>query len=318
MRYKIILSIALLFGIVAVIASQFATPCIIGADGYLHIRMAQFLRQLGPQYNFHWARYSTFAQNFADKDFLYHAFLIPFSFLRDIFLGAKLAACLAALFLYLVFFWALRRYCRSGLIPAFLILFCLSPGFLRGIGEPRPLTFVLALTILFTHCLIVKNLSGLFVVTIIYSLTHVSSPYLLLFALLAEAVRFAAEEEFAWRSVLCVGLGLLVGLFVHPSFPHNLRVFWINGVMVPVFSLKWGMELGAEFFPESTREVALGYPAMLAAVLVMLALSAAAARRGCLRASGWRWPVSSLPFPFSPGAICCTPIRWSYWPRRRI
>ena len=46
---------------------QFATPHILGPDGYLHIRMAELLRTLGPGYSFHWARFSTFADHFSDR-----------------------------------------------------------------------------------------------------------------------------------------------------------------------------------------------------------------------------------------------------------
>ena len=93
MRYKIILSAALLIGLSVIVACQFSIPTIFGADGYLHIRLAEIIKDHGPIKDFHWARYSIFATRFSDKDFLYHVLLIPFTFFGDIFFGAKVAAC---------------------------------------------------------------------------------------------------------------------------------------------------------------------------------------------------------------------------------
>jgi hypothetical protein len=273
MRYKIIVVLALLAGVAVIIGAQFCMPAIIGADGYLHIRMSQFDRLYGVHYKFHWARFSTFTAHFADKDFLYHILLIPFTLLPDIFFGAKLAACLFVILLFLLFFWVLRKYALRPLVPVFLALFFLSANFLRGIAEPRPMVLVLALTLLFVHFLVGKKQWGLFLVTVAYTLTHVSGPYLLFFALLAEAVRLASEGEFSGKSLRAVGAGLLLGILLHPNFPNNLIVFFLNGIIVPIYALKWGLELGAEFFPIDTREYVLNYPVVFFGLLAILVLS---------------------------------------------
>ena len=197
MRYKVFLGSILFLGIVVIILAQFSIPTIFGADGYLHIRMANFLRQYGPHYNFHWARYSVFAQHFADKDFLYHVLLVPFTFLSDIFWGAKLSACLFTAMFYLGFWLVLRRYCsQKKLIPFFLLAFFCSAPFLVAITQARNMVIVLALTLFYIDALVRKKPRVLFALAAVYALTHVSSPYLLLYALLAEGVRFLNEREF--------------------------------------------------------------------------------------------------------------------------
>ncbi|MGE5197542.1 MAG: hypothetical protein ACM3IL_03450, partial [Deltaproteobacteria bacterium] len=273
MRYKIFLSLTLLFGITVIILAQFSIPTLFGADGYLHIRMAESLREYGPHYNFHWARYSVFAQHFADKDFLYHLLLIPFTFFSNIFQGAKVAAALFAVILYLIFWLMLERHCsQKALIPFFLAAFLCSAPFLQALSQPRNMVVVLGLTLLFVDALIKKNQWALFGIAVAYALTHVSSPYLILFVLLGEGVRFINEREFSWKTLCVVTSGVAAGFLIHPGFPNNILVFYLNGILVPIFALKWGLELGAEFFPVDTRDFALGYPFILIGVLVLIAL----------------------------------------------
>lgn len=271
MRYKGLLILLILLGIAVIILTQFSIPTIFEADGYLHIRMAKFIREYGLKYDFHWARYSTFAKNFADKDFLFHLLLIPFTFLPDMFFGAKVAATLFAIFLFLVFFLLLRKYSQKPLIPLFLVLFFCSPAFLQVLSRPRPMIFIIGLTLFFVHFLINKNQWGLFVVTIIYTLSHVSAPFLLVFALLGEGARYISEKEFVGRSLRTVALALALGFLVHPNFPNNFLVFYLNGILVPIYALKWGLELGAEFFPLSMRDFVLDYPFILIGLILLIA-----------------------------------------------
>jgi len=280
MRYPIILVLVLVLGITAIVSAQFSIPTLFGADGYLHMRMAQFIREKGLRYNFHWARYSTFAKNFADKDLLFHILLIPFTFLPNMILAAKISACILAIFLFLVFLWTLKRYCLTPMLaPAFLVMFLSSAPYLQAISQPRNMVLVIALTLLFIHFLIQKNQWALFIITILYTLSHVSSPYLLVFAGLCEWARFVNERQFAWRCLRTVALGLVLGFLIHPNFPNNLLAFYLNGILVPIFALKWGLELGAEFFPLNTRDFVLDYPFIIMGVLLLIALGISQKRK---------------------------------------
>lgn len=274
MRYKIILASTLLLGIAVIIYAQFCVPVLLDADGYLHIRMAKFIQEHGLRYDFHWARYSVFAKNFADKDFLYHLLLIPFALLPNIFLGAKISACVFAAFLYLAFFLMLRRYSHKALVPVFLIALLSSAPFLHTLCRPRNMVLAIALCLLFIHLLIEKKHWALFIITVIYALSHISSPFLFIFSLVCESIRFISRKEFAWKNIAAVLLGLLTGFLIHPNFPNNFLIFYLNGILVPIFALKWGLELGAEFFPLDTREFVLGYPFIIIALFLLIALGA--------------------------------------------
>lgn len=138
---------------------------------------------------------------------------------------------------------------------------------------------IIALTLLFTHFLIKRNWRALFLITIVYSLTHITGPFLLFFALLCEAVRCIDEKKPEIKTILAVAAGAAVGILIHPHFPDNLFMFYLNAVLTPIYGLKWGLELGAELFPISTRDFALEYPFILAGVMAVLALSAGSGNR---------------------------------------
>lgn len=276
---KALLIAVLLAGIALIAIVQFSVPTLFGADGYLHIRMASFIREFGVNYHFHWARFSVFFDRFSDKDFLYHVTMIPFTFFKDIFFGAKVAAVCWAVVLFLVFFLILRKYSLPALVPWTLVTFFLSSGFLQAISRPRPMVVMILLTILFVHSSIRRARWELFFISLVYSLTHVSSPLLLVFILMAESVRRVSDGIFDVRTIGAVTLGVIAGFLLHPNFPNNFLVFYLNGILVPLFALKWGLELGAEFFPLTTREFILEYPW----IFIVLGLCAIAALSNQMR-----------------------------------
>jgi len=268
--YKISALTVLLLGIASIIIVQFWTPTLFGADGYLHIRMAEFIKDHGLKYDFHWARYSTFTANFADKDLLYHVLLIPFvKFSADIFFGAKLSAIFFSSIFLVVFFIMLKRYTIKPLVPLFLLALLLSDRFFYLFCWPRQIIIVIALTILGIHFLIEEKYPQVFCLTFIYCLIHVSGPYMFLYAILTEAVRFLNSRKINFKSLGITALAIAAAYLIHPNFPNNILVFYLNSIMVPVYALKWGLELGAEFFPISTREYLLSYPFLILCVILL-------------------------------------------------
>lgn len=274
--YKILTILILITGISVIFFIQFMTPALYDADGYLHIRMAEFLKDLGPYYNFHWARFSTFNGNFADKDFLYHVLLIPFTFFKNIFFGVKIAAFIFTSLLFLGFYLALKRYSNKFILPFFLMAFFFSGLFLETISSPRPLTIVVLITLISIYLIIEKRYTWLFFTALFYSLIHVTSPLIICYASFIEIVRFFDKKEFYPKTILFAFLGVSAGFLIHPNFPNNFLVFYLNSVLVPIYTIKTGvLELGAEFFPLNTREYLLEYPVVIigAISIIYMAIS---------------------------------------------
>ena len=261
----------LLLGICAVFFVQFLTPTLYGADGYLHIRMAEFLRDLGPRYDFHWARYSTFSENFSDKDLLYHLFLIPFTYFKDIFFGAKVAAAIFAALLFFVFYLTLKRYSNRTILPFFLLAFFFSDMFLQAISRPRPIAVVILITLLSIHLIIRKKYLWIFLIALIYGLSHITSPLLIIYAVIIESVRYMEKREFHIKTILVALSGILLGFIIHPNLPNNFLVFYLNSILVPIYTITTGvLELGAEFFPLNTREYLLSYPMVIIGIILLI------------------------------------------------
>ena len=268
--YNISTIAVLLFGIASIIIVQFWTPTLFGADGYLHIRMAEFIKNHGLKYDFHWAHYSTFAKNFADKDLLYHILLIPFvKFSPNIFFGAKLSAIFFSAIFLIFFCIMLRRYTLKPLVPLFLLALLMSDRFFYLFCWPRQMIIVIALTILGIHFLIEKKYLPVFFITFIYCLTHVSGPYMFLYAALTELTRFLNCRKFNLKSLWVTALAIIIAYLLHPNFPNNILVFYLNSIIVPIYSMKWGLELGAEFFPISTRDYLFSYPFLVLSIVLI-------------------------------------------------
>jgi len=128
---------------------------------------------------------------------------------------------------------------------------------------------VIALTILGVHFLIEKKYRPVFIITFIYCLIHVSGPYMFLYAALVELVRYFSSRRFSFKSLWVTALAIAIAYLVHPNFPNNILVFYLNSIMVPIYSMKWGLELGAEFFPISTREYLLSYPFLVLSIILI-------------------------------------------------
>lgn len=260
----------LILGIGAIFGVQFLIPTLYDADSYLHIRMAEFLREMGPHYDFHWARFSVFAEHFSDKDFLFHVFLIPFTFFNDIFFGAKFAAVIFAGLLFLAFYRVLRNYSDKALLPFFLLSFFLPSYFLFVISLTRPIAIVILFTILSLHFLIKKRSLPVFFLALLCSLTHVTGPLMIFYALVVETVRYGDKKEFYSKSVLAAFLGVLAGFLIHPNFPNNFYISYLNGVLVPIYVITGEISENAwELLSYTPIEYLLRFPLVVIGVILI-------------------------------------------------
>ena len=240
---------------------QFLTSTIFGADGYLHIRMAEFLKQFGPNYNFQWTQFSIFLDNFSDKDLLYHFLLIPFTWCKNIFMGAKVST----VFFFTIFmsasYFVLKKLGDKKLTWFYLLILVSPSMFVFELLRPRPFALLFTLTILALYAIIERRRKTLLVIGALYAFAHISSPYLILYVVLAELLRFFTGEKFDYKMVLYSVVGVVLGLVINPYFPANLQNLYLVNIIVPFYASKTGvLEMGAEFFPWNSRQLFLFYP----------------------------------------------------------
>jgi len=255
------------------VCMQFSFVSMMDPDGYLHIRMAQWLRDFGITYHFKWAVYSTFFDQFSDKDFLFHVFQIPFTYVKDMFVGAKASACFGFA-VFLGTFWYLLAKQKNNYAFAFLIFVVSSPIFIIETCRPRPFPYLFAVTILLLYFMAEKKHRAVGVTSFFYALLHVTGPYAIVYAMIAEAVRFMKERTWHPQNIVWAVGGIVLGYVLHPYYPNDITQFFLNSIMVPYYAAKGGiLELGAEFFPIPSDNFFVYYPFMHVFTLGILFLA---------------------------------------------
>ena len=278
-------------------------------DSSYHIRMAWLYRtgeisRAGS--DFHWMRETIWNGRFADKDFLYHLFLVPFTLgARDVtdttplIWGAKASVVVVGVLLALTLFGVLRGFgVRHAWLYVALTLFFGSYGFLFRLNEVRnwPLSVALALGgwLLMAR----ERRLPLALLALVYTLSYTASHFLLMlwFVRTVGGLIVGADDEkprLAWlksdlRSLGAILAGLALGVALHPGHFDLLYTWWVQTVLVPLavqspstFSplegTSPGMIFGLEMLPSTGQAIVRTLWPSLAAPLA-LTLTAARMR----------------------------------------
>ncbi|MFH1847705.1 MAG: hypothetical protein ABH825_00630 [Candidatus Omnitrophota bacterium] len=257
---RIISNTVLVFVFISIVAYfvflQFVSPTMYGVDAYYHIAVANFIKDFGPRYEFRWAQFSTFKEFFSDKEFLFHLPIIPFLYLiEDPVIAGKCAVVFYTVLLLLAYVFILKQYLHPFLAACFLMLPVFSTIFSIYLLYLRPGTLANILTILSIYCLIEKKWAMLFILSVLFTLSHISFFTVVIFALICEMIRYAVKKEFCIRNMYIPVIGILAGSFLHPNFPNNLLSLHLNGFVVPFHTAK-GLDLcfGRELFATNTKD----------------------------------------------------------------
>lgn len=220
--------------------------------------MPYFIRESGIRSNFPWAQFSIFKKFYSDKEFLFHILILPFTFIgNDIHTQARIAVIFFALLLLLIYIFIQRKYTLKPLLILSLLALPLSTLFLTYINYLRPKTPAIALLLLLIYFLIGKRLIGVFILSILYPLTHISFPMAIVLAVGIEFLRYLYNREFFIWNILFVVLGIYAGVFIHPNFPNNIVSIHLNAVLVPWNTMFGNLHLdyGMEWNPSDTQAV---------------------------------------------------------------
>jgi len=228
---------------------QLARPELWCADGYYHIRAAQILRSHGISRTFPWWQETFLRDRWADKDFLYHVLLIPFTF-GDLVGGARAAAVVFATGFLATFHEALRRLSVPCPTAWTLALLAFAPMLLARLSFPRGFVLALALAIAGTTAIFLGRHRVAFGIAAAYAWTHISYHLLPCVALL-HALQRRKDEGPRFRTTLWTLGGMTAGVVVHPYFPNNLRLWWVQNVEVlwTGWAARDELRLGQELLP---------------------------------------------------------------------
>lgn len=242
---------------------QFLNPYLYEVDGYYHIKVPNLIHESGVHYKFPWAKFSTFNKCYADKEFLFHLLLVPFTFFsKNIHTQARMGVIFFASILLVTFILAQKRFTLKPLLILSLISLPTSILCLSYLNYLRPKTLTISLLILLLYCLIEKKWICVFILSILYPLTHISFPMGIVLAFGIEIFRYLYNKEFFFRNPLYTALGMAIGIFLHPNFPNNLLSLHLNAILVPWNNMFGDLRLnyGVEWNPAPTRIVILDFP----------------------------------------------------------
>jgi hypothetical protein len=233
------------------------SPVLYGEDGYYHIAVSNFIKEYGVHYKFHWAQFSTFKDFFSDKEFLFHVLSIPsLALTRDLVLAGKYAVIFYTILFVVSYVYILRKYLPDFLAAYFLLLPFFSLAFTIYFTYLRSVTLMNIITILGIYFLINKKWGKVFVLSLLYTLVHVSFLMLIVFAVMGEIIRLAFNKEFFLRNIWAAALGTLAGCVIHPNFPDNLLSLHLNFFLVPLYAARgMGIDFGDELSTASANSV---------------------------------------------------------------
>lgn len=227
---------AFLAGLLALGAIQAEKPEIIDIDAYYHVAAARILSERGALTEFPWTSESIWRERYADKEFLFHALLVPF-------LGAEgrpgpkaLTALLGALVLSL-FALLLSRLGVPWpwLWPALLL--CAGPWFLLRLSITRPHLLSILLCLGIAGCLTGRRRAALLLLSALFPWCYTAFHLPLLLALLFVLAVRLSGGAWSWREPALAAAGTLFGALLHPQAANLLFLWWAQNVQNPAFAL---------------------------------------------------------------------------------
>jgi len=236
---------------------QFQTPYLPETDGYYHIKVAWLLGHSGFISNFKWAHLSIWRDHYSDKEFLYHVYLIPFTFFKDLAFGGKLATVTMGAIVFTSFYSILRlnkiRYAWF-----WLLLLSMSGGyFLYRVNVPRPQGLSIVFVLWSLHFLLNRKRVHLAILCFIYTYSYTAYHLPFIFAGIIYIYQLIFEKENDWKTPALVFLATLAGMLLSPFFPNNFTMFYLQN-----FYVLWKgaanqqlLHMGGEFWPMDTREL---------------------------------------------------------------
>jgi len=244
-----------------------ALPAIYDNDSYYHLGVARIYLERGFDIDFPWTRFSVMRSGFGDKEFLFHVFLMPFAALRNpsaggllavAVLNAAVATAVAGLAVAAVGAWGYA-------IPA--LLFATSANFTIRLISLRPES--LSLLLLLAGAAAAARRRGLLLglIAAVYALSYTGFHALLVLCVLWFLADGWHLRRWEPRLLIWPLLGAAAGLLLHPQFPANLRVWFVQNVSY--HQLRSTLDIGTEIFPATTAQVLRLNAGWLAGLLVL-------------------------------------------------
>lgn len=249
---------------------QFATPGLVGNDGYYHVKMGYLIREQGLTPAFTVLPHTILNEaDFYDHHLLYHLYLSLFAAVDpavDGGLQLTQAAKVASIFLPSLAFLAVWWLLRGQRVPWPALwaigLFAVSEAFLYRMAMPRAQSGSLLILVLALHWLLNGRHRLLLPLGFLYVWFYNAFPLLLLLCGVYVGVTWLSERRVVWQALLYPAAGIALGLVINPYFPQNIA--FIAGHLLPKVGDS-ATRVGNEWSPYRTWTVVENSGAALAA-----------------------------------------------------
>ena len=231
---------------------QFAGPNIIDYDGYYHIKTAHIMREQGLAIDFPWLKFTIIDEaHYTDHHMLLHVFQMPFTYLGDLRLAAKVAPVAMAAIAFAIFYLVLRRYEIEYPLLWLIVLFASSSPFLYRMSMARGQALSLALQLIAFHLMMKRDWRGLLLLTFVFVWSYNAFPLMVPLVLIGAATHFIADKKIDYKMVLAVAAGIVAGHVINPYFPKNIRFIW-DHIVPKLFATEYQTSVGTEWYPFSS------------------------------------------------------------------
>ncbi|MEP7134930.1 MAG: hypothetical protein ABI904_08355 [Chloroflexota bacterium] len=253
---------------------QFATPDMPDNDGFYHIKLAYLMRTEGLKPVFSYLPLSILnAREFYDHHFLFHVFLIPFTF-GDLHQGAKWAAVFFSSLSFLAIWYLFQRQRVPFAWLWALALLGISDAFLYRMSVTRAQSLSLAVLALAFAWLLEGKYKHLAVLSFIYVWMYDAFPLIIALAGLHLIAVALIEQRLELKPLLYISAGVILGMLLNPYFPQNIIFSYRH--MLPKLADATSVRVGNEWYPYETKQLLENsFPSLMAFASGILALGLA-------------------------------------------
>jgi len=265
------------------------------SDSYYHLAIARAYLQEGLLSELPWARFSAMSHGFGDKELLFHLLLLPAAALPDPVLGAKVTlAALDATILTSLACLARRAVGPTGLVLPALALFG-SLSFDLRVIRLRPELLALFLLLWTVHALSTRRAALAGLCACAFALAYTAFHALLGVCALCFVLHAWLDRKPSYRLLGYPVVGATAGLLVHPHFPHNLRIFYLQNV--EFWRYQHTSDVGNEILPLGVaRWLSFDWPLLIGCAILAATLRRAPRLDRAARVAGLSVCVCALPF----------------------
>ncbi|HEY2733559.1 MAG TPA: hypothetical protein VGI70_06220, partial [Polyangiales bacterium] len=201
------------------------------SDSYYHLAVARAYTERGPFSELSWARFSAMQHGFGDKELLFHWLVALLVKVFPPLMAAKVA--IAALVASIVSSIALGVVEALGPVGIWLALSLIASSIAFGsrIIRLRPELLSLLLLLASVRALARRRYAWLLPLSAAFALAYTAWQALFAICVLAFLCVLWVSREARFRILIFPLIGIAAGLMLHPQFPHNLRIWYLQNVV---------------------------------------------------------------------------------------